>query len=128
MWSFSEEIDRDDQGAGDGPAAVSQVRQDLPVGAHAAHASGGQAHRVLRVQVRAVRHGRQVQELAALAHVAPAPRHQHQGPAGAADAVQLRPGAGVQPAPESRRQGAFMMCVCVCVLQGRTAVNAWKTH
>lgn len=81
------------------------MRQDLQVGAHAAHALGGQAHRMLRLQVCAVRHGSQVQELAALAHVAPAPGHQHQGPARAADAVQLRPGTSVQPAPQGRRQG-----------------------
>lgn len=44
--------------------------------------------------MRAVRHGGQVAQLAALAHVAPAPRHLHQGPARAADAHALRPRAG----------------------------------
>lgn len=44
-------------------------------------------------QLRAVRHGGQVAQLAALAHVAAAPRHLHQGPARAADAHALRSGA-----------------------------------
>lgn len=44
-------------------------------------------------QLRAVRHGGQVAQLAALAHVAAAPRHLHQGPARTADAHALRSGA-----------------------------------
>lgn len=102
---FSEKIDRNEQSESDRPETVPQVRQDLPFGPHAPHASGGQAHHLFRVQVRAVRHGGQIQKLIALAHVAPAPGHQHQRPARPADALQLRSGTRVQPAPESWSQG-----------------------
>lgn len=66
-----------------------RCRQDLSVGAHSAHSLGRQAHGLPWVPVRAVRHRGQVAQLTALAHVPPAPRHQHQGLARRADAGPL---------------------------------------
>ena len=96
---------RDDARARHGPAALPQVRQDLPLRAHAAHAHGGQAHHLPRLQVRPLRHRGQVPQQPPLAHVAPAPRHLHQGPARGPHARALRPRPRLQAALQGGGEG-----------------------
>ena len=76
---FSGREARDDARARHRSAPLPQVRQNLSVRAHPAHPHGGQAHHLPGLPVRALRHGGQVTQLAPLPHVAPAPRHIHQG-------------------------------------------------
>jgi hypothetical protein len=88
----------------DNVRASMNCRQNLPVGPHPADAFGGQAHGLSRVSLRPVRDGGQVAQFAALAHVATAPRHQHQGPARRPHARPVRSCFGFLPAGQGRRQ------------------------
>ena len=74
--------------------------------------------------LRAVRHGGQVPQLAALAHEPPAPGHQHQGPPRPPDARPLRPRAGQQAALQGRCQGNECKYQSLYVASGHQVVNS----
>jgi hypothetical protein len=84
--------------------AKMNCRENLPIRPHTADAFGRQAHSLSGLSMRFVRDSGQVAQFAALAHVATASRHQHQGPTSRPDARTIRSCFGFLPFGQGRRQ------------------------
>jgi hypothetical protein len=84
--------------------AKMNCRENLPIRPHTADAFGRQAHSLSGLSMRFVRDSGQVAQFAALAHVATASRHQHQGPTSRPDARTIRSCFGFLPFGPGRRQ------------------------
>lgn len=73
--SSSKKISGHDEGASDGSATVSKMRQDLPLRAHITNTFRRQTHDMSGIQMRAMWDSGEVKEFAAFAHVSTASRN-----------------------------------------------------